>query len=351
MGTASQKMPLAAFSLESFSNVLESQGFPRYRAAQVLEWLYKRGARSFADMKNLGAPLQRHLDERCVVSSSTLVAAHDAGDGAVKLEVLLEDRETVEAVAIEAGDRVTLCVSSQAGCPLGCAFCATGAGGFARSLCPHEIIEQALHARTVLEEKQRISHIVFMGMGEPCLNLDAVFDAIRVFNAPYAFGIGARRITVSTIGFPRCIETLAEFPMEVGLAISLHAADDEKRRRLVPHAPAGVREVVDAASEYFRKTGREVTYEYVLLAGVNDMTGDAEALARLLAGKQAFVNLIPFNEVEGLPFRRPAPRKVSGFRRSLRARGLNAEVRASRGGGANAACGQLRLSRGREAGA
>jgi 23S rRNA (adenine2503-C2)-methyltransferase len=344
-------MPLAAYSLESLSNVIESQGFARYRAAQVLEWLYKKCARSFAEMKNIGAPLQKHLEARCIVSSSTLVAAHDAGDGAVKLQILLEDGETIEAVVIEAGDRVTLCVSSQAGCPLGCAFCATGAGGFARSLCPHEIIEQALHARTVLEEGRRISHVVFMGMGEPCLNLDAVFDSARTLNAEYAFGIGARRITISTIGFPECIEAIAEFPMEVGLAVSLHAADDEKRRRLLPRAPCSAREVVEAASEYFRRTGREVTYEYVLLGGVNDSTADAEALARLLAGRQAFVNLIPFNEAEGLEFRRPAARKVSGFRRSLKARGINAEVRASRGGGARAACGQLRLACKREAGA
>lgn len=338
-----EKIPLAACSLESLSNVFESAGFPRYRARQVLEWFYHKGARDFAAMRNVGKLLIEWLGANYVPMSSHLAAVHDAGDGSAKLRIALEDGETIEAVLIEADKRVTLCVSSQAGCPMACDFCATGAAGFARNLCCHEIVEQALHASTLLAPGERISNIVFMGMGEPCLNLDAVLDAVRTLNAPHALGIGARRITISTIGHLECIRRLAEFPMEVGLAISLHAAVEGLRRKICPHAPASIKETVDEAMRYFEKTGREVTFEYVLLAGVNDSTGDAEALAKLLAGKQTFVNLIPFNEVQGMSYRRPAPRKVAGFRRSLAARGINAYIRESRGGGADAACGQLRL--------
>jgi len=339
----SDKAPLATFTPETLSQALEAPGFERYRAEQVLDWFYSKGAREFREMKNVSAPVIAWLEEHCLMSSSRLAAAHDAGDGSVKLKIALADGETIEAVIIEAAKRVTLCVSSQAGCPLACQFCATGAAGFARNLDALEIVEQALHAASLVGREERISNIVVMGMGEPCLNLDAVLDAVRVFNAPWAFGIGARKITVSTIGYPKCIARLADFPMEVGLAISLHAATDDLRRRLCPHAPASISETVAAAMKYFDKTGREVTFEYVLLAGVNDRPEDVDALAALLSGRQVFVNLIPYNEVEGLPFRRPSPKKLAGFRRSLRAKGLNAEIRESRGGGARAACGQLRL--------
>jgi len=244
---------------------------------------------------------------------------------------------------MESDGRATLCVSCQLGCPLGCLFCATGQGGFARDLEAGEIIEQALHAQALLSRSRRISNVVFMGMGEPCLNLDAVFEATRRLNAPYAFHIGARKITISTLGAPRCIERIAEFPLAVGLAVSLHAADDRLRKRLLPGAPATVAETVEAAWRYFKQTRREVTYEYVLLAGVNDETADAESLAQLLSGKHAFVNVIPCNEVEGFEFKRPSPHKAAGFVRSLEARGVKAQVRKSLGSGVHAACGQLRL--------
>jgi 23S rRNA (adenine2503-C2)-methyltransferase len=342
---AGEKHPLSAYSLESLSNVVAAAGFPRYRAKQILKWMYARGARSFDQMKNIGTPLRGYLTENLTPMSSQLAAVHDAGDGAGKLEIRLQDAVTIESVLIDAEKRLTLCVSCQAGCPLGCAFCATGAGGFQRDLLPHEIVEQALHAATAAGER-RISHVVFMGMGEPCLNLDAVFDAARILNAPYAFGIAARRITISTLGFPKCIDRIAEFPLEVGLAISLHAATDDARAKLCPSAPGSIAEMVRAAQDYFTKTGREVTYEYVLLSGVNDSLADAAALGRLLTGKRAYVNLIPYNEVRGLPFRRPPASKVIAFRRALETEGINVHVRDSRGQGANAACGQLRFERG-----
>ena len=242
---------------------------------------------------------------------------------------------------------MTLCLSSQLGCPLGCAFCATGQGGFERNLHTYEIVEQALHAASVMGRGKRPSHAVFMGMGEPCLNLDAVFDSIRILNAPYAFNMGARRITISTLGFPKCIERIGEFPFEVGLAVSLHAAKDALRKSLVGKTAATVAETIAAAHGYFEKTKREVTYEYVLLGGVNDSPEDAAALAAVLAGERAFVNLIAYNEAPGLPYRRPSAKKVSGFRRALEARGMKVHLRDSRGRGANAACGQLRLEKAR----
>jgi 23S rRNA (adenine2503-C2)-methyltransferase len=340
-----EKTPLAAYSLESLSNVIEAAGFERWRAGQIFEWFYKKGARSFEAMKNISAPVQKFLNSRFVPLSSGVAAAHDAGDGAVKLDIVLHDNLSIEAVIIETARRVTLCVSSQVGCPLGCAFCATGQAGFERNLEAHEIVEQALHASAIFKPGRRISHVVFMGMGEPCLNIDAVFDAIRNLNAPNAFNIGARKITISTLGYPRCIDLIAEFPMEVGLAISLHAATDELRRKLVPCVKADLKETIAAGRRYFTKTGREVTYEYVLLAGVNDSERDAAALARALSGERAFVNLIPYNEVEGLDFRRPSERKAAGFKRALESRGINVEVRDSRGRGAKAACGQLRFER------
>lgn len=339
------RAPLTGYTLEALSDAIKKGGFPPYRAMQVMDWFYKKDLRDFAEMENISAAVAAYLADRFKPLSSSLVAAHDSGDGAVKLDIALADGAGVEAVLMEVPRRVTLCLSSQVGCPLGCTFCGSGQGGFERDLRSYEIVEQALHADSLLKKGKRISNVVFMGMGEPCLNLDAVFDAVRILNAPYAFHIGARHITISTLGDPTGIETIGRFPFELGLAVSLHAADDDLRRRLAPNAPAPVGETVEAAWRYFRKTGREVTYEYVLLAGVNDSTADASALAALLEGRHAFVNLIPYNEVEGVDFKRPSARKAAGFQRSLAARGIKAKVRRSLGTGAQAACGQLRLAK------
>jgi len=339
-----EKPALTSFNLDSLADQLQQAGFKRYRAAQVMEWFYGKKVQNFSEMKNISSPVAEWLAENFNIFSSSLVAAHDSGDGAVKLEIALRDRQTVEAVLMEAPRRVTVCLSCQVGCPLGCAFCATGAGGFARNLASAEIIEQVLHAQSLMDDQKHISNLVFMGMGEPCLNIDAVFDAIRILNASYAFNIGARRITISTLGDPRCIESIAAYPYEVGLAISLHAGNDALRRKLIPKAPASIAETVDAGWNYFRTTGREVTYEYVLLAGVNDSPQDAARLGTLLKDRRAFVNLIPYNEVEGLPFKRPTARKTAGFQRSLVSRGVKAHVRRSLGRNVHAACGQLRLS-------
>ncbi|MCD6405889.1 MAG: 23S rRNA (adenine(2503)-C(2))-methyltransferase RlmN [Planctomycetes bacterium] len=341
---ASRRVPLAACTLEALRDAVAKAGFPAYRAAQVMEWFYGKHVYRFDRMKNISAPVAAYLDEHFVAFSSRLVTAQDAGDGAVKMEIALRDAFVVEAVLIKVPRRSTLCVSTQVGCPLACAFCATGQSGFERNLKAYEMVEQALHAAALMP-RRRISNVVFMGMGEPCLNLDAVLEAVSVTNAAYAFRVGARRITISTLGDPHCIEKIARFPLEVGLAISLHSADEKLRRQLVPGAPASLDKTIEAAWRYFRETGREVTYEYVLLAGVNDSFADAAALAGLLRGKRAFVNLIPYNEVEGLAFKRPTPGKTAGFCKRLITLGVKAHVRTSLGGGAHASCGQLRLSK------
>ena len=340
----SDKQPLSAFTADRLADAFESAGLPRWRASQVLEWYYRKGAREFSAMKNISSPVARYLEDNFTPLSSHVVDSHDAGDGAVKLEISLADGALIECVLIETPRRLTLCVSCQSGCPLGCSFCATGAGGFERNLRPFEIVEQALLAAAFAPGK-RISHVVIMGMGEPCLNLDSVFDAILTFNAPWAFGIAARRITISTLGFPSCIERIAEFPLEVGLAVSLHTADDRLRKKLAPKAGATVAETIRAARAYFQRTRREVTYECVLLAGVNDSPRDASLLASALRGQRAFVNLIAFNEVEGLPYSRPSPRRIAAFGKALEAKGINVHLRDSRGRNANAACGQLKLRR------
>jgi len=340
-----EKSPLASYSLESLANVLERAGFRRFRAEQIANWYYDKCVHEWSEMANLPAGLLRWLDENLLLASSALAQVHDSGDGAQKLEIRLADGETVEAVLIRSARRLTLCLSSQVGCPLCCAFCATGAGGFSRNLAAWEIVEQAVHACRVAGE--RVTNAVFMGMGEPCLNIDAVFDATRRLNASYAFRIGARRITISTLGDPDCIDRIAEFPLDVSLAVSLHAGDEKLRRRLVPAAPAHIEETIEAASRYFKRTGREVTYEYVLLAGENDSPDHARVLGRLLKGRRAFVNLIAYNEVEGLAFRRPSAEAVERFRSTLAATGVRAHVRRSRGRKARAACGQLRLHGGK----
>jgi 23S rRNA (adenine2503-C2)-methyltransferase len=336
---------LASFTLEGLTNALVDAGFEQYRAMQVVYWLYKKGATSFRDMKNIPAALIEHLEANYTLVGSSLIAAHDSGDGAVRLEIALSDSLIVESVLMESHGRMTLCLSSQVGCPLGCVFCATGHGGFERNLDSAEIVEQALHAAGLMEGRSRLTNVVFMGMGEPCLNIDAVFDAVRILNAPYGFHISARKITISTLGSPRCIDAIADFPMAVGLAVSLHAADDTLRETLVPSAPASVEETVEAAWRYFKKTGREVTYEYVLISGLNDSVEHAEELALVLSGKRAYVNIIPYNEVESLPFERPSAHKAAGFQRVLNSRGIKANVRKSLGRGNKAACGQLRLTR------
>ncbi len=249
------------------------------------------------------------------------------------------------------GDRRTACISSQVGCPVGCRFCASGVGGLDANLSAGRIVEHVWRLRSVLERSERrpdelprITNVVFMGMGEPLSNFRAVTGAIRTIAAPWGHGISARKITISTVGMPRAIERLAEeFDLPITLALSLHAPTDQIRRSLIPWAEySTIDQLLAACQKWFEKTGREITLEYTLLAGVNDAPEHAAELARLAGTLRANVNIIRYNEVAGMPFSRPATADVHAFQDVLRAKGINAHIRASRGRDIAAACGQLR---------
>jgi 23S rRNA (adenine2503-C2)-methyltransferase len=320
-----------------------SAGEPAYRRKQVMSWV-ARGAQSFAEMRDVPRPLRERLDESFRITSLKPIAVSEADSGETSKTLFeLDGGHTVEAVVMRYTERSTLCISSQAGCPVGCPFCATGRFPFGRNLAAHEIEEQAVDAaRRLAGEGRRLSHVVFMGMGEPFLNYTAVIDSVRRIADPDRLGISPRRIVVSTSGIIPRIEELAGEKIPVTLAISLHAARDELRDVLVPiNRKYPLHDLVAAANGYGERTGRRVSYEWVLLAGVNDTERDAKELGKLLRRKLAHVNLIPFNPVDGTPYHAPARKDVMRFRDAVAAEGVNVTVRDNRGREADAACGQL----------
>jgi 23S rRNA (adenine2503-C2)-methyltransferase len=318
-------------------------GEPAFRARQVTGWI-ARGAESFAQMGDVPKPLRAQLDEAFRVSSLQPVAVSEADTGlTTKTLFELDGGHTVEAVVMRYTDRSTLCISSQAGCPVGCPFCATGKFPFGRNLKAHEIEEQAIDAaRKLAAGGRRLSHVVFMGMGEPFVNYDAVIESVRRIGDPDRLAISPRRVVLSTSGIIPRIEKLADEKLPVTLAISLHAARDELRDVLVPiNRKYPLHDLVAAAQGYGESSGRRVSYEWVMLAGVNDTDRDAKELGRLLRHKLAHVNLIPFNPVDGTPYHAPTREGVRRFRDQVAAEGLNVTVRDTRGREADAACGQL----------
>jgi 23S rRNA (adenine2503-C2)-methyltransferase len=325
---------------------VEAGGKP-FQARQVAHWLWRHGVGDWAAMTNVPAHLRQVLGGRTALRRTRLAHAELADDGTEKLLVALHDDETIECVVIPDGDRTTLCVSTQVGCPVRCVFCASGMFGVRRNLSVGEIAEQVLHARARLPAGRRLTNLVVMGMGEPMLNLDALLPALQRIHDPAGIDMGARRITVSTSGYPRQMERFAAADPSYNLAVSLHAADDALRRELVPTASHPVRDIVAAAHRYFGQKGREVTYEIVLLEGRNDRPEDAVALVETLGRLPCTVNLIPWNPVaeiaEQTGLRRPAVHRVDAFADALRRGGLKVTVRRQRGADRSAACGQLRL--------
>jgi 23S rRNA (adenine2503-C2)-methyltransferase len=317
-------------------------GTPAFRAAQVAQWVYGRRVRDFAAMANLPAALRAQLAGAWSTRSLERLAVHGAADGTRKLVLGTADGARIEAVLIPEERRQTLCVSSQVGCSLDCAFCATGRMGLGRNLRADEIVDQALHAAELLDADGRaLTHVVFMGMGEPLLNLKHVIQAIRVLTDPDAFGLAPRRITVSTAGVAPKIAELGQ-AVPVRLAISLHAARDELRDVLVPlNRRFPIAELL-AACAAFPTPGRErLSFEYTLIAGVNDSPADAHALAALARKAHAKVNLIPLNEHPGTEYRRPSEARMDAFLGVLAAERVTATLRRSRGDDIFAACGQL----------
>jgi 23S rRNA (adenine2503-C2)-methyltransferase len=328
-----------------FAAWLAERGQPAMRARQIQRWLFTGRAQTFAEMTDLPANLRAELSEAFVPFGTRCIRRSDAADGTRKLLIRLADGNLVECVLIPEDPRRTACVSTQVGCGMGCVFCASGIDGVVRNLSSGEITEQLLHLRNLLPAEERLTHIVVMGMGEPLANLDHLLEALTVAGDPKGLGIGARHITISTVGLPAKIRRLADLGKQYNLAVSLHAPTDSLRTQIVPtNDQIGLEPILKAADEFFTATGRQVTFEYVLLGGVNDREVDARGLAQLLSGRQAHVNLIPFNEVDGLPYRRPSEESLQAFVATLRQRGVSVKVRKRKGSEIDAACGQLRRS-------
>jgi 23S rRNA (adenine2503-C2)-methyltransferase len=350
---AEPRPPILSLSATELEAWLADHGAPAYRRKQIWGWL-ARGVTTFDDMREVPKTLRTALEKDFRATSLRSIATSEA-DGGLTTKTLfeLDGGHSVEAVVMRYADRSTLCISSQAGCPIGCPFCATGKFPFGRNLKAHEIVEQAVDAERVLAvEGRRLSHVVFMGMGEPMANYRAVVESVRRLADPELLGISPRRIVVSTSGLIPRIAQLGEEKIPVTLAISLHAARDELRDVLVPiNRKYPVQELVDAAQAYGSTTGRRVSYEWVMLAGVNDTARDAKELGTLLKGKLAHVNLIPFNPVDDTPYHAPDRASIRNFRQMVEAQGLNVTLRDTRGREADAACGQLheRVMRGKQA--
>ncbi len=325
----------------------ESLGEPRYRGRQVARWLYGHGVDTVEAMTDLPRAFRDRLRAASQITYPRLRRAQDAPDSsATKYLVELADGQRVECVLMRFDDgRLSACLSSQAGCAMGCAFCATGLGGFSRNLGPGEILGQALVIRA--QAGVRIGHVVFMGMGEPLANYDAVLRAARLLASPQGVGIGMRRLTISTVGLVPQIHRLAAERLQLTLAVSLHAPTDALRDRLVPaNHRYPLADLIPACRAYAAATRRRITFEYVLLAGVNDGPAEARALAALLRGVHCHLNLIPVNPVAGIPFRRPEVPVVMAFAARVRRAGFPVTVRIERGTEIQAACGQLRLADG-----
>lgn len=316
-------------------------GQPSYRVGQVLRRLWALPAASFDDMTELPVALRSALDERFVLPRLELAVRQESSDGTQKFLFRLHDGEAIETVSIPDGNRVTLCISSQAGCALQCAFCATGAMGFSRNLEVYEIAGQVREMR-LLDPPIEVTNIVFMGMGEPMMNWKAVDPALTLLNDPRAMGIGARHITISTVGVLPGIVALGQRPEQFRLAISIHAPSDELRRQLMPiNIKFPLKDVIEAAKVFDRR----VTFEYVMLGGVNDGIEQARELAALARDCRAFVNLIPLHPGGSQGFVPTSGNEISRFARLLRDRDVEVAVRKSRGMDIAAACGQLRVER------
>ena len=325
----------------------DERGQPGFRTEQVERWIFRNDASGFGEMNDLPKTEREALANAFRLQEPATASVSVSRDGTVKHLWWLWDGELVESVLIPTRSRLTLCISSQAGCPLGCTFCATGWSGFRRQLSAGEIVAQFRASRRWARgrDMREISNIVYMGMGEPLANPHAVFPSLSILNGGY--GVGARRITVSTVGMVPGIRTLAERPEQFGLALSLHAPDSELRRELIPLEKRYPLNEVKAALERFRRVrGRRITLEYTMIRGVNDDLALVPALAGFARDTHAFVNLIPFNPIPYQPEWRPsAPGRVQAFRQKLETSGVAVMVREPRGRDIDAACGQLRASR------
>lgn len=339
---------ICSLSLEDLKSWMAQNGEKPFRAAQVFDWIYSKDAASFDAMTNLAKELRAKLSSHFSYPSLKWARTLESEDlETVKFLWELPDGKKVESVLIISGDRRTVCISCQVGCPARCAFCASGKEGLIRNLSPGEIVEQVLHINRILKHKgERVSHLVFMGMGEPLENYDAVVKAIQIFNLYEAFNISQRRITVSTVGVVEGIHRLSKEELSVNLVLSLHAPNQHIRKKIIPYARKyPLEEILMAMDNYSRETKRDITYEYTLISGINDRIEHATELAQLLSGKQCTVNLIPYNPVDGLNLNRPEKENIEGFRETLESAGINTTWRYTKGKDIAAACGQLAMQK------
>jgi 23S rRNA (adenine2503-C2)-methyltransferase len=335
---------------------LSKLGEPSYRADQIADWLYRKRVSTIDEMTDLPRPLRARLADTFSFSGIDLVRVLGAHDATRKFLFRLVDGNLIESVLIPASpalygaksDRRTICVSTQVGCAYGCKFCASGLEGFSRNLRANEIVEQIMAVES--ETAEKVDNIVFMGMGEPLANLQNVLRAIRIINAEWGLGIGARHITISTSGLAPQIRKLGEEPLQIRLAVSLHGATDEVRNRIMPiNRRYNLETLLSACDYYTARKKQRITFEYILIADVNDSDEQARLLSRHARRLSAKVNLIPYNSVFGLPWTRPSRDRQEKFRAILRGRGIPATLRCEKGHEIDAACGQLRLQTQREA--
>lgn len=336
------KIDLKGLSLEEMERLVADHGEPVYRGRQLFHWIYGRGASTFAEMTDLPVALRARLAEQAGIGALAPLGREVSQDGTRKYLFGCADGREIETVLIPDEGRLTACLSTQVGCALACAFCLTGKMGFIRHLQPGEIVDQVLSLRRDLQPGERIGNLVLMGMGEPLHNYDATVKALAIFTHPLGLAYPPRRITLSTVGLVPEIVRLGQSGLDVNLAVSLHAANDELRDRLVPiNRRYPLKELIAALRAYPLPPRRRITFEYVLIAGVNDRPEEARELVKLLRGLRCKINLLPLNEAPAIPFRRSSRERVEAFQRILKSSGILAIIRESRGLDISAACGLL----------
>ena len=330
---------LKSMTLEEMSALLKSWGEPAFRAGQLFSWLHK-GVTGFDEMSNLSKPLRERLAAECFITHPTVERKQvSVQDGTIKYLWRLNDGNCIETVLMRYKHGNTVCVSSQVGCRMGCAFCASTLGGKVRDLTAAEMVDQVLF--TQLDSGAEISNIVLMGIGEPLDNFDTVLRFLELVNHPRGLNIGMRHVSLSTCGLTEKIDKLAGYRLQLTLSVSLHAPDDETRNKLMPvNRAVGVEKLMEACRRYFETTGRRISYEYAMIDGVNDSDAQADLLADLLKGTPGHVNLIPLNHVEESPLK--PSRRVAAFQKRLESRGVTVTVRRRLGSDIDASCGQLR---------
>jgi 23S rRNA (adenine2503-C2)-methyltransferase len=341
--------PIKNLTLDELAEQFRGWGEPAFRAKQVMDWIYAKRVTSFAEMTNLSAPLRERLTSELTLGVLEFVRVLGSEDTTRKYLFRLGDGALIESVLIpaspalygEASDRRTVCVTTQVGCAYGCKFCASGLDGWSRNLEAGEIVDQILQIEA--QSGERVSNLVFMGMGEPLANLANVMKAIEILNAPWGVGIGARRITISTSGLAPQIRQLADQPLQVRLAVSLHGATDEVRQQIMPvNRKYPLEQLLEACEYYASRKKQRITFEYILIEDVNDRPEDAAALVRVARRIGAKVNCIPYNTVQGLDWKRPAEDRQDAFMAILDRAAIPATLRREKGHDIAAACGQLR---------